>query len=342
MDHEDHWQRILKFTAYAILAIAVVFVLKTLRGIFVPLMLSVFVAYLFAPAVETLAKIRIPRILSFFILLLVISAIGFFLGRLIVQNAREFVRLWPTYESKLLASVTAFLKQYLSLEPGAFFGLLESQRATKILSSMVSFSFAFIGKLSLTLLVLIFFYLSFKNYPNLIRKAFDQSRADHIFTIVSNINEQIINYVIIKTFISVCTGIFTGVATWLFGVKYAALWGTLAFVLNYIPYIGSFTAAVIPTIFALLLFPGSMIPLFVFLALFAIQLFWGSFLDPEMMSNRFNLSPIVIIMSLVFWSYVWGIMGAFLAVPTTAIIKIILQNIEPLKVVATLMSKKAD
>jgi predicted PurR-regulated permease PerM len=68
----------------------------------------------------------------------------------------------------------------------------------------------------------------------------------------------------------------------------------------------------------------------------------GSYLDPEMMGNRFNLSPILIIVSLFFWSYVWGVVGAFLAVPIVAIVKIVIMNIEPLKFIAILMSKRAD
>jgi predicted PurR-regulated permease PerM len=146
----------------------------------------------------------------------------------------------------------------------------------------------------------------------------------------------------IKTFISAGTGIFTGVACWIFGMQFSVLFGFLAFALNYIPYIGSFIAVALPVLFSLVVFQGTIIPLFVFAAVLVIQLVWGSFLDPEIMSTRFNLSPIVIILSLVFWSYVWGAAGAFLAVPTTAIIRIILQNIRPLGFVATLMSKKAD
>jgi predicted PurR-regulated permease PerM len=83
-------------------------------------------------------------------------------------------------------------------------------------------------------------------------------------------------------------------------------------------------------------------PLIAGITLLLIQLFFGNYLDPEMMGNRFNLSPIIIIFSLFFWGYVWGIVGTFLAVPITATIKIVIQNIEPLKPVAVLMSKRAD
>jgi len=111
---------------------------------------------------------------------------------------------------------------------------------------------------------------------------------------------------------------------------------------NYIPYIGSPAAVVLPIILSVLQFPGSYLRVFAGLSLIVIQIVIGSYLDPEMMGNRFNLSPILIILSLFFWGYVWGLVGAFLAVPITAVIKIITQNIDPLKPVAILMSKKAD
>ena len=138
------------------------------------------------------------------------------------------------------------------------------------------------------------------------------------------------------------TGILTGVSCALFGIKFPVLWGFLAFLFNYIPYIGSLAAITLPIILSVLQFPGSYLPIFSALSLIAIQLTIGSYLDPEMMGRRFNLSPILIILSLFFWGYVWGLAGAFLAVPITAVIKIIAQNIEPLKPVAVLMSKKVE
>jgi predicted PurR-regulated permease PerM len=147
---------------------------------------------------------------------------------------------------------------------------------------------------------------------------------------------------LIKTLISSGTGVLTGVACAILGIKFAVLWGVLAFFLNYIPYIGSLVAVIMPIILSIFQFPHSYIPILAAVLLLTIQFFMGSYLDPEMMGNRFNLSPIMIIISLFFWSYVWGVIGAFLAVPILAVIKIVLQNIESFKFIAILMSKKAE
>jgi predicted PurR-regulated permease PerM len=342
MANEEQWQKIVKFTALIISIMAITFILKTLKGIFIPLVVAIFLTYLFAPLVELLAKIKIPRIVSLFIILVIISLLGTLGATILANNIREFIQFWPTLESKLFSDLGIFLKNYLNVDTGNFLDFFRSQRITDIISTFVNRSFSFLGQFLLTLLILIFIYLSYHNYPKLIKKAFKRQKVRNIFVILENINKQIIKYLLIKTLISASTGVLTGVVCAVLGIKFAVLWGVLAFFLNYIPYIGSLVAVIMPLILSFFQFPHSYIPFLAAALLFAIQFFMGSYLDPEMMGNRFNLSPIMIIMSLFFWSYVWGIIGAFLAVPILAVMKIILQNIESFKFMAVLMSKKAE
>lgn len=342
MNNEEQWKKIVTVTALLISIIAVVFVLKTLKGIFVPLVVAIFLTYLFAPVVELLAKIKIPRILTLFILLAIVFLIGTFFAQIIISNIKEFVNYWPTVENKLLTRIGVLLNTYLNIDTTNLFSILQSQRITDLFSNVVSRSFSFVGQFLLTLLILIFIYLTYHNYPRLIKKAFNRQRAKEIFMVLDNINKQIINYIMVKTLISAGTGILTGVACALLGIKFPIMWGTLAFLLNYIPYIGSLAAVVFPITLSIIQFPHSYIPLIAAASLIAIQFTIGSYLDPEMMGNKFNLSPILIIISLFFWSYVWGVVGAFLAVPIVAVVKIVIQNIESFKFIAVLMSKKAD
>ena len=342
MANEEQWQKIVRFTALIISLIAIVFILKTLKGIFIPLVVAIFLSYLFAPAIELLAKIKIPRILSLFILLGIFTLIGTFGAQVLVNNIKDFIVFWPTLENRLFSSIGSFLKTYFNIETQTLFSLLQSQKISDLFSSFINLSVTFLGQFLLTLIILIFIYLTYHNYPRLIKKAFDREKAVEIFKVLININKQIMKYIMIKTLISAGTGILTGTACAVLGIKFAVLWGFLAFLLNYIPYIGSLAAVIFPIILSFFQFPHSYIPLFAALSLLLIQLVMGSYLDPEMMGNRFNLSPILIIVSLFFWSYVWGAVGAFLAVPIVAIIKIVVQNIESYKFVAVLMSRRAD
>jgi predicted PurR-regulated permease PerM len=209
------------------------------------------------------------------------------------------------------------------------------------LTSFLTNSISFFGTLVLVVMILVFFYLSYTHYPKIVRKAFPRAQSDRFRGILRSVNRQIITYLEVKTLTSAGTGLFTGFACWVFGVKFGALWGFLAFMLNYIPYIGSWAAVLMPSLFALFLHPHSLVPLYFFLVLVGTQGLWGNLLEWEILGSQFNLSPIVIIVSLVFWGYVWGVAGAFLAVPLTAVIRIIILNIEPVKFVGVLMSKKA-
>jgi len=341
-NNDNQWQNIVKITGFLILAIAIVFILKTLKGIFIPLVMAIFFTYLFAPVVEFFAKFKIPRIVTLFIIIGIVSVAGIFFTQIVVRNIKEFITIWPTMESKIISGISSFLYEYFNINIKDLSGILQSRRVTEMLSSALNISVSVIGKIFLTLLILIFIYLTYHNFPHLIKKAFDREKVRKIFLILGNTNQQIIHYIFIKTVISAGTGISTGVACALFGIRFAVLWGALAFFLNYIPYIGSIIAVIIPIILSILQFPHSLVPLFAALVLIGIQLVLGSFLDPEIMGTRLNLSPILILISLFFWGYVWGIVGAFLAVPMTAVMKIVFQNIEPLKFVAVLMSKKAD
>lgn len=344
MSQEEPWQKIVQFMAILIIAIAMVFVLKTLKDIFIPIILAVFISYLFAPISERLAKIRIPRVVSLFIILGIFGVAGRYWVQILINNTRAFIEFYPTLESQALSTLTRWMRQYLHIEAVEVQSIMQSARVQELLSSSARISLSFVGKFALTLLILLFIYLSYGNYPRLIKQAFgkDSRRLGDIFELIRNINRQITHYFLVKTLISLGTGVLTGVACAILGIKFAALWGFLAFLLNYIPYIGSLVAIILPIILSVLQFPHSYKPFVTGGVLFGIQLFMGNYLDPEMMGNRFNLSPIVIIFSLFFWGYVWGIVGAFLAVPITAIIKIFMQNIEPLRPIAVLMSKKAD
>ncbi len=236
------------------------------------------------------------------------------------------------------------MKNYLNIEATGLSDILQHARTREFLSSAVNISLGFAGKFLLTLLILLFIYLTSSNYPRIIKKAFasNSKRLGDILEIIRNINYQITQYFLVKTLISAGTGLLTGIACAIIGIKFAVLWGFVAFLLNYIPYVGSLVAIIFPIFLSVLQFPNSWMPLIAGITLIIIQLFMGNYLDPEMMGNRFNLSPIIIIFSLFFWGYVWGFVGTFLAVPITATIKIIIQNIEPLKPVAVLMSKRAD
>jgi AI-2 transport protein TqsA len=124
-------------------------------------------------------------------------------------------------------------------------------------------------------------------------------------------------------------------------VEFALVWGMLTFLLNFIPTIGSFVAVLLPLGVAFFQFSDHLIMLFwLALILIAIQFTIGNLVDPRVVGKSLNLSPLVVLFSLIFWGWLWGIIGMFLAVPLAVIAKIIFENIDSLRFLSVLMSAR--
>jgi predicted PurR-regulated permease PerM len=159
-----------------------------------------------------------------------------------------------------------------------------------------------------------------------------------ISSILGNIDDQVRQYLMTKTLISGATGVLTSLVLWILGVDFALLWGFLAFLLNFIPNIGSVISTLLPFSLSLLQFESLTIPVLVLALLGTIQVSMGNVVEPKVMSFSLNLSALVILISLIFWGWLWGIWGMILAVPFTATLKIVFENIEPLRPISVLMS----
>ncbi len=140
------------------------------------------------------------------------------------------------------------------------------------------------------------------------------------------ITEQIQRYIILKIAINLCAGIIVTVFLAILGVDFPIIWGLFAFLFNFIPTIGSAFALILPVVMALLQFGSVTFALLVALILIAIQTIFFNLIEPNLIGKRLNLNPLLILMSVLIWGYIWGIIGMLLAVPLTAIIKIIISN----------------
>lgn len=198
--------------------------------------------------------------------------------------------------------------------------------------------FVFLG---IMILYLIFLLIEQQVFPNKMKALFPNNE-DHsdVEEILGRIGDSVFTYIKVKTLISAATGLCTYATLLLFKVESAAFWGILTFVLNFIPNVGSLASVFLICLATFAQFESPSRVLFLFVILTIIQQFFGAFVDPRMSGNRLNLSPLVIIMSLVFWGKIWGILGAFFCVPLTVIIFIILSNFEPTRPIAILLSSK--
>ena len=141
-----------------------------------------------------------------------------------------------------------------------------------------------------------------------------------------DITIQIQRYIVTKFFISLTVGILFGFILWLFGIEFFIIWAILALLLNFIPNIGSVIAVILPAVMALIQYESFGYAAILALVLIILQNLVGNIIEPKIFGDRLGLNPLVILLSLLLWGYLWGIIGMFLSVPLTAVIKIILSN----------------
>lgn len=210
-----------------------------------------------------------------------------------------------------------------------------------LLSSLFSALTGLFGSAFTVLLYLIFLLLEEPIFPKKLKAMYpEKERYDHINSLVEKIDHSIGNYIALKTVTSLLTGFMSYFALLFIGIDAPLFWAFLIFVLNFIPTIGSLIATLFPTIFAILQF-GEFTPGFLVLAIIgSIQIIVGNFIEPKLMGNTLNISPLVVFLTLAIWGVMWGLTGMLLSVPITVIIIIILSEFPGTKPIAILLSQR--
>lgn len=192
---------------------------------------------------------------------------------------------------------------------------------------------------SIQILLYVLFLLLDQRFFDMKMKALfpNDTNREKANNILHSISENIKTYISITTIISLGTGILTYFICELFGLEGAGLWGFIAFILNFIPTIGSIIAVLTPFFFALVQLDLTS-ALFLIPALGVVQFTLGNIVQPRLMGNKLNISQFVVILSLVIWGAMWGTIGMFLSVPLMVILMIIFSQFEPTRPMAILIS----
>jgi AI-2 transport protein TqsA len=327
----------------AALVLVVLFVsgvfLKLARPVLIPFILAVFLSYIIDPALTFLTRCRCPRRGAMLIVLGLMSVVLYLLGVLAYSSGKAFVAELPKYQSRL-GDISLFLEKGigpLKIDLAkAVAGLDFNQAGAFILKAIGPF-LGVLGKLFLVFLFLVFIVAGRGRAAGKLAKALDGASAGKIAGIVESINAQIRKYLVIKTLVSLANGVMVWIVLLLFGVDFAALFGLLAFLLNFIPNIGSLIATILRVSFAFFQFGTFWTPFWIFIITDGLDLVLGNIIEPRITGKGLGLSPLLIFFSLLFWGWLWGIPGMILSVPLTAVIKIACQNIPALRPVAVLM-----
>jgi predicted PurR-regulated permease PerM len=333
--------------------LAVLYTLYFAADIILPAVLALVLGLLLGPAVRFLhKKLRLPRMLAALVLIITLfSAIGA-LGYAISVPASNWIAKAPQ-SLPVLQQKLSFLREPIDMFQGgmAQIGKLmhqggeqkQGQTVTVTQGSGVGMSVltgtrAFLGQ-TLTLVVLLFFILA--DGDNLLRRFIEilpgldeKKRAVQIAT---EIEHNISGYLATITMMNILVGTANGLSIWAFGLPSPLLWGTVAFLLNYIPILGPLTGVLVFFFVGLFTFSSvlwALAPAGVYLLIHIAE---GETVTPMLLARRFTLNPLLVIVSLMFWDWLWGITGALLAVPLLAVTKIMCDHIEILTPVGHLL-----
>ena len=350
----------------SVVGIVVIFiVLKELQHIFIPLVIAYFLFFVFEPLNKFLINKKIPSGLAILTDLVIIVGVFWAISRVILDSFSRLGQELPAYQEKL-DSIVIKTAQSFGLNDSIFSEfnfntILKDLDYGGIASGFFSSTLSLFSTVFFVLFFFIFVSTGHKKIIEAIKKRFveknikssikelkkkrkpeidsqtqsesksdfeqlKQSREEKIEGTFKNITQQIQGYIAAKFLISLLTGTLVGVILWLFGVDFAIVWAVLTFLLNFIPNIGSVIAVILPALMTLVQFESFGYTLLVSLIIVAVQNIIGNIIEPKIMGNRLGLNPLVILLSLLVWGYIWGIVGMFLSVPLTAIVKITISS----------------
>ena len=300
--------------------------------IIVPFLAAIFVAVVTLPPTALLVRMGLPRWASALIVFLIVLLVAIGTTTAIATAATSFASELPLYEEMLRSKLKEWVLWLQAkgvdvtldqiddiLDPSVFFPYIRAA-----LSSLVGL----LQSTFFVLLTVVFILMEATVIPSKIKAI--ANRPDEDLSRWRKVLKDLQAYLVVKTFTSLTTGILAGFGCLALGVPYPLIFGLIAFVLNYVPALGSIIAA-IPAIILALLLNGWVNAMLVLGLYLAINVSIGNLLEPQIMGRRMGLSPLVVFFSLVFWGFILGPVGMFLSVPLTMIVKILLEGTEDLR-----------
>lgn len=318
----------------------VIYILAIAAPIIIPFVIAIFVWYLINAMARGFARFKIPRVLCFTLAILLLAMGVWEIFELISLNVANVSMKAPIYQQhfmQILPKVMALLD--LEQQPTVQ-ELTSYLNLGALITAVVKAVSGLAGKT-----VIVMFYTGFLLYE---QKYFnrkitgmisDKKTEKNIRQILTNIDTKVQRYIWVKTFVSALAGILTYVLLKAWHVDFASFWGGVAFLLNFIPYIGTILNIALPSLIALVQFNDLSSFLAVLVSISALHIIIGNGLDPFLMGKNLNLSPIFIISSLALWGMLWGVAGMFLAIPILAMMVITLSQFPSTRPLAVLLSK---
>lgn len=322
--------------------VVVVFGMRTAAPILVPIALALFLTILSLPLLVGLQLRRVPSPVAVFLTILLNIAVLAVLVLIVSQSVNEFRIALPRYIGQfqvMLVEVQAWLvERRVPVSDVVLTDLLNPEYVINLVSGTLRGIAWTVSNAFLILIIMVFMLAETAAFPDKLRAVLGSRDAD--LSRFAKITYEVQLYLSIKTVISLITGTLVGLWVWILGVDFPLFWGLIAFLFNFVPSVGSILAAIPPILLGLIQYgPGN--ALLVMLGYLAVNVTLGNIIEPNLMGRRLGLSTLVVILSLVFWGWVWGPVGMLLSLPMTMIVKIMLENTHDMRWIAILLGNRA-
>lgn len=301
--------------------------IKTASPVIVPFILSVFIAIICNPALTWMTAKRVPKGLAITLIISFVVLAGMWLANLVGKAVNDFSSQLPAYQAQLteqFGGLSSQLAQYnFPVELNQLTEYFDPGAAMNVVTMIVGGFGGVMANLFLILLTVIFMMSEASSLPKKLHVALDDPdmRMAQIDQFLASVNQ----YLAIKTMVSMATGTIIGLVLWAMGLDYWVLWGVLAFLLNYIPNIGSIIAALPAVLLAVIQlgigWAGGVVALYLL-----VNIVMGNAVEPRFLGKGLGLSTLVVFLSLIFWGWLLGTVGMLLSVPLTMILKIGLES----------------
>jgi len=318
--------------------VVVVAGLNAAEPVFLPLLMAVFLAILCVPPLAWLRRRGLPRWLATALVAIGASLALLAVAVIIGGTLQQFYDRVPYYQTRLDelvgSGIEALRRRGVEVSPGGLTGELNAGRLLDLLASTASGVVSALSSVLLVLLLTGFLLVELTIAPNKLRAALGDPDADLGGAVRGA--EQVQRYLGVKTLMSLLNAAIAVGICLVFGIDFALLWGLLAFLFNFVPNVGSILAGAPPVLLALIQH-GPLRALVVAGLYILLDFLSSNLLEPRLMGRRLGLSPLVVMLSLVFWGWLWGPVGMLLSVPLTAVLKLLLEQSRDLRWVAILL-----
>ena len=337
-----HQAPIAKFLIVFAAFVIVVSGLKMASSLVVPFLLAVFIAMIVSPLLQWLKARRVPGGIAILLIILLILSIGLILGAVIGSSVDSFRQDIPIYSAKL-AVMSEAVQQGLAHRGIAIDAdLWQNSFDPSAVMLWVGSALASFGNVMtnsvLILITVIFILAENTRFGDKLRIARGDKNSQ---AWLGELSSSIYGYLGIKAAISAVTGLLIYIWLTILGVDYAVLWGLIAFLLNFVPTVGSFIAAV-PAVLLALVQLGFASAGLTLLGFVVVNFVMGSAVEPRWMGKGLNLSPLVVFVSLVLWGWVLGPVGMLLSIPLTIMVKIALATNEDTRWISIMLGDSAN